>query len=61
MKRFIVEREIRGAAALSQDELAEIAKASNEVVANLGVPYNWVTTYVARSPPATAVDSDKVD
>ena len=47
MKRFIIEREIKGAAALSQAELAEIAKASNEVVADLGVPYNWVTTYVA--------------
>jgi hypothetical protein len=47
MKRFIIEREIQGASTLSQAELAEIAKASNEVVANLDVPYNWVTTYVA--------------
>lgn len=29
------------------DELADIATKSNKVVAGLGVPYTWITTYVA--------------
>jgi Protein of unknown function (DUF4242) len=47
MKRFMIEREIPGASRLTPDELASIAKASNEVVASLGVPYTWVNSYVA--------------
>jgi hypothetical protein len=45
--RFLVERQIEGAANLTQDQLAEIAKTSNAAVASLGVPYTWVTSYVA--------------
>lgn len=47
MKRFIIEREIPGASELSEEQLAEIARTSNEAVASLGVPYTWVTSYVA--------------
>jgi len=47
MTRFVIEREIPGAEDLTQDQLAEIAKTSNEAVASLGVPYTWVTSYVA--------------
>lgn len=47
MTRFVIEREIPGAKDLSQDQLAEIAQTSNEAVASLGVPYTWVTSYVA--------------
>jgi hypothetical protein len=47
MKRFIIERNIPGASRLSEAELAEIARTSNEAVASLGVPYRWITTYVA--------------
>ncbi len=47
MQRFIIEREIAGAANLSQDELTAIAEKSNEVVESLGVPYTWVNSYVA--------------
>ena len=47
MKRFIIEREIEGASALSTNQLAEIAHTSNEAAASLGVPYTWVTSYVA--------------
>jgi hypothetical protein len=47
MQRFIIEREIPGASELSTADLAEIAKASNAVVEDLGVPYTWVTSYVA--------------
>jgi len=47
MKQFIIERNIDGADKLSPEELADIAATSNEAVAGLGVPYRWVTSYVA--------------
>jgi hypothetical protein len=47
MPIFVIEREIPGADKLSTDELREISSKSNEVVAGLGVPYKWITSYVA--------------
>jgi hypothetical protein len=47
MKRYIIEREIPDAGELSQVQLAEIAAKSNGVVEGLGVPYRWITSYVA--------------
>jgi Protein of unknown function (DUF4242) len=47
VQRFLIERNIQGAKDLTQAQLAEIAKTSNSVVDSLGVPYNWVTSYVA--------------
>ena len=47
MPRFIIEREIDGASNLTQAELAEIAKTSNDAVDSLGVPYTWVNSFVA--------------
>lgn len=47
MPTFLIERRIPGASTLSRDELADITARSNEVVAGLGVPYRWVTSYVA--------------
>lgn len=47
MPQFIIERNIEGVSNLSPDELADIAAKSNQVVADLGVPYTWVTSYVA--------------
>jgi hypothetical protein len=47
MPTYVIEREIAGADKLSPDELRDIAAKSNEVVASLGVPYTWVTSYVA--------------
>ena len=47
MPQFIIERNIDGASTLTADELADIAAKSNEVVSGLGVPYQWITSYVA--------------
>ncbi|GAA1672004.1 hypothetical protein MMUR_48720 [Mycolicibacterium murale] len=47
MQRFLIERDIPGAAQLSAAELAEIADKSKSAMASLGVPYRWVTSYVA--------------
>ena len=47
MTQFIIERNIPGASTLSQDELRDISAKSCEVVAGLGEPYTWITSYVA--------------
>ena len=47
MPRFLIEREIPGASNLTPQQLTEIAQTSNAAVASLGVPYTWVTSYVA--------------
>jgi hypothetical protein len=47
MKRYVIEREIAGASELCETELAEIAAKSNDVVEAMGVPYRWITSYVA--------------
>jgi Protein of unknown function (DUF4242) len=47
MPTYIIEREIPSADKLSADELQGIACKSNEIVAGLGVPYRWITSYVA--------------
>ncbi|WP_101949569.1 DUF4242 domain-containing protein [Mycobacterium sp. 3519A] len=47
MKRFLIERQIPGASELTEEQLAGIAAKSNDVVASLGVPYRWITSYVA--------------
>jgi Protein of unknown function (DUF4242) len=47
MPKFIVERNIPGANTLTPEELQEISAKSNAVVAGLGEPYTWHTSYVA--------------
>jgi hypothetical protein len=47
MKTFIIEREIPGAAGLSEEELTGIAKASCDAMSSLDRPYRWLHTYVA--------------
>ncbi|CUR58640.1 conserved hypothetical protein [metagenome] len=47
MHRFIIEREIPRAHTLTHEQLAEIARTSNAAVESLGVPYRWITSYVA--------------
>ncbi len=47
MKRYIIEREIPGASELTEAQLCDIAAKSNGVVESLGVPYRWITSYVA--------------
>ena len=61
MKRYIIEREIPGASALSEAELAEISKKSNTTVASLGVPYRWVTSYVAGDKVYCIHEADDED
>ena len=47
MKTFLIERDVPGASMLTTAQLAEISRTSNEAVDSLGIPYTWITTYVA--------------
>jgi len=61
MPQFIIERNIDGASTLTADELADIATKSNEVVAGLGVPYRWITSYVAGDKIYCVHEADSAD
>lgn len=47
MPTYLIEREIPGAANLTDDELRGITQKSNDVVADLNRPYTWRHSYVA--------------
>ena len=47
MPTYIIEREIPGAARLTEDELRGITRTSNDAVASLERPYTWRHSYVA--------------
>jgi len=61
MKRYVIEREIPGAADLSGEELAAIAGKSNDVIESLGVPYRWITSYVAGDKIYCVHEADDED
>jgi hypothetical protein len=61
MKRFLIEREIPGASELTEADLAGISKTSNAVVESLGVPYNWVNSYVAGDKVYCVHETDDVE
>lgn len=47
MKTYVIEREIPGASQLTDEELRGITSTSNDAVASLGKPYEWLYSYVA--------------
>ena len=47
MKKFLIEREVPGAANLSAEELRAITQTSNGALAEMDVPYHWVQSFVA--------------
>lgn len=47
MPTYIIEREVPGASALTDEELRGITTKSNDTVADLGRPYTWRYSYVA--------------
>jgi Protein of unknown function (DUF4242) len=60
MAMFLIERNIDGASDLSPHELADIAAKSNAVVTGLGVPYRWITSYVAGDKIYCVHETDDV-
>jgi hypothetical protein len=47
MPKYVIEREIPGAASLSQRDLAAIAQKSNRVLNKMGPEIQWQHSYVA--------------
>ena len=47
MKTFVIEREIPGASGLTHEELRGITSTSNDAVASLEKPYEWLHSYGA--------------
>lgn len=47
MPKYLIEREVPGAANLSAAELQAIAQTSNDVLKEMGEPYHWVQSFVA--------------
>ena len=61
MPTYVIEREIPGADKLTADELRDISAKSNEVVSGLGVPYKWLTSYVAGDKVYCVHEADSAD
>ena len=61
MPTYLIERNIPGAGGLGQDQLRDIALKSNKVVADLGVPYTWVRSYVAGDKIYCVHETDDVE
>ena len=61
MPTYIIERNIPGAEALSAKELQAISAKSNDVVARLGVPYKWITSYVAGNKIYCVHEAENAD
>lgn len=47
MPKFIIERQIPGAANFSGEHLRAISKKSNEILCTLGTDIQWIHSYVA--------------
>jgi hypothetical protein len=48
MPKFVIERDLPGAGALSADELRAISQKSNKVIADLGPEIRWLESYVTE-------------
>lgn len=46
MPKYLIERELPGAAKLSTEEIRAISQKSNKVIAELGSDIRWLTSYV---------------
>ena len=61
MPRYIIECEVEGASELTDDDVARIARTSRDAVDSLGVPYTWVTSYVAGNKIYCVHDAEDAD
>ncbi|NVN53766.1 DUF4242 domain-containing protein [Mycolicibacterium hippocampi] len=61
MQRFLIERDMPGAAELTDEQLAEVARKSNATAESLGVEYSWITSYVAGDKVYCIHDADSED
>ena len=61
MPTYLIEREIPGASALTEDELRGITQKSNDVVAGLSRPYPWRHSYVAGDKISCVHEAEHAD
>jgi hypothetical protein len=61
MPTYLIEREIPGASALTDEELRGITQKSNEVVDGLSRPYTWRHSYVAGDKIYCVHEAEDVD
>ncbi len=61
MPQFVVERNIPGLGQMDAKALSDISAKSNAVVASLGVPYKWVTSYVTGDKMYCIHEADSAD
>jgi hypothetical protein len=61
MPKYIIERNVPGASRLTRQELRDLSSKSNSVVAGLGVPYTWITSYVAGDMIYCVHEADSAD
>ena len=61
MPTYIIEREVPGASALTDDELRGITTKSNDTVAGLGRPYTWRYSYVAGDKIYCVHETDDIE
>jgi hypothetical protein len=48
MPKYVIERELPGAAQLSAEDLRSISQKSNKVISELGPDIRWLTSYVTE-------------
>ena len=48
MKKFVVERNLPGAANLTAEELQVFSRLSCEAIASLGQPYHWISSFITE-------------
>ena len=61
MPTYIIERNIPGASALTDEELQGITDTSNEVVEGLCNPYTWKESYVAGDKIYCLLEAESED
>jgi Protein of unknown function (DUF4242) len=61
MPKFVIERNVPGASRMTEEELRLLSAKSNAVVAGLGEPYTWITSYVAGDKVYCVHEAESAD
>ena len=61
MPRYVIERELPGAGALTADQLQAISRKSNSVLAELGPQIEWIESYVTPDKLYCVYNAPNVD
>lgn len=61
MLRYLIEREMPAVGDLTSDHLAALAHTFNTVGDSLGVPFTWVTSYIAGDKMYCVHETDDPD